>query len=111
MLYQLRTYTLRTAEALDAYANVHWPRHVPSLRRFGVTTHGVWTEPDSPSHRLFALVSYPDGADQAEVVRAFLASPEQAADMEGFDLANLVGVEELLLVPSFGTTPELTPEK
>jgi hypothetical protein len=72
---------------------------VPSLLRFGFTTHGVWTEPDSPSHRLFALVSYPDGADPAEVVRTFLASADQVADMEGFDLSGLVGVEELFLVP------------
>lgn len=64
----------------------------------------------TPSHRLFALVSYPDGADPAEVVRAFLASAEQAADMEGFDLSDLVGVEELLL-SRLDMTPDLVPDK
>jgi hypothetical protein len=38
-MYRLRTYTLRTADALEHYATVHWPRHIPSLRAFGVTTH------------------------------------------------------------------------
>jgi hypothetical protein len=27
-VYQLRIYTLRTAEALQDYATVHWPRHI-----------------------------------------------------------------------------------
>jgi hypothetical protein len=40
-MYQLRIYALRTAEALEHYATVHWPRHIPSLRAFGVTTHGI----------------------------------------------------------------------
>lgn len=40
-MYQLRIHTLRTAEALQDYAAVHWPRHIPSLRAFGATTHGI----------------------------------------------------------------------
>jgi hypothetical protein len=31
--------------------------------------------------------------------------------MEGFDLSDLVGVEELLLVPRLDITPDPTPEK
>jgi hypothetical protein len=34
-MYQLRTYTLKTAGALERYATVHWPRHIISLRAFG----------------------------------------------------------------------------
>ena len=66
-MYQLRIYTLRTVEALEHYATVHWPRHIPSLRAFGVTTHGIWTQHDGDAHRLLALISYPDGADPTEV--------------------------------------------
>jgi hypothetical protein len=51
-MYQLRIYTLRTAEALEQYATVHWPRHISSLRAFGVTTHGIWTERDAATHRI-----------------------------------------------------------
>jgi hypothetical protein len=43
-MYQLRTYTLQTTDALERYATVHWPRHISSLRAFGVTTHGIWTQ-------------------------------------------------------------------
>ncbi|MGW3106684.1 hypothetical protein [Streptomyces sp. NPDC001100] len=42
-------------------------------------------------------------------MRTFLASPEQAADMQGFDLSDLVGVEELLLVPRLDVAPSLVP--
>jgi hypothetical protein len=35
-VYQLRIYTLRTVQALQDYATVHWPRHIPSPRAFGV---------------------------------------------------------------------------
>ena len=99
-MYQLRIYTLRTAGALRDYATVHWPRHIPSLRAFGVTTHGIWTDHDPDGHRLVALIAYPDGADPGEVAAAYMASPEFAADMQGFDVSNILNVEELLIDPA-----------
>ena len=71
-MYQLRIYTLRTGEALEQYASVHWPRHIPSLRDFGVVTHGIWTQHDGDTHRFFALISYPEGADPGEVANAYI---------------------------------------
>jgi len=99
-MYQLRIYTLRTVEALEDYVTVHWPRHIPSLRAFGVTAHGIWTDHDADAHRLLALISYPEGADPAEVTTAYMAGPEFKADMEGFDVSNIINVEELLLDPT-----------
>jgi len=99
-MYQLRIYTLRTAEALKTYATVHWPRHIASLRAFEVTTHGIWTDHDADAHRLLALISYAEGADPAAVTAAYLASPELKADMEGFDVSNITNVEDILLDPS-----------
>ncbi|MFJ9908981.1 NIPSNAP family protein [Streptomyces sp. NPDC101152] len=99
-MYQLRTYTLRTAEVLHDYATTHWPRHISSLRAFGVTTHGIWTDHTADAHRLIALIAYPEGADPAEVTAAYMASPEFAADMEGFDISNILNVEEILLDPT-----------
>jgi NIPSNAP len=99
-VYQLRTYTLRTAEALQDYATVHWPRHIPSLRAFGVATHGIWTNHDGDAHRLVALIAYADGAEPGEVTTAYMASPEFAADMQGFDISDILNVEELLLDPA-----------
>jgi hypothetical protein len=96
-MFQLRIYTLRSGEALKRYAAVHWARHVPSLQAFGVTTHGIWTEHDGHAIRLVALISFEDGADPAELTADYMASAEFAADMEGFDTADIVAVEAILL--------------
>jgi hypothetical protein len=99
-MYQLRIYTLRTAETLEDYATTHWPRHIASLQTVDVTTHGIWTDHDTDAHRLVALISYPEGADPAAVTTAYMASPEFKADMDGFDVSNIIDVEELLLDPA-----------
>jgi NIPSNAP len=102
-MFQLRVYTLRSAQALERYAGVHWARHVPSLAAFGVTTHGIWTQRGDEDHRLVALISYPDSADQAALTRDFMASPEFAADMEGFDPEDVVAVDTMLLDPTLSS--------
>jgi NIPSNAP len=99
-MFQLRIYTLRSREALERYATVHWARHVPSLKEFGVTTHGIWTERDGNANRLVALIAYPDGARPAEVTANYMASPEFATDMEGFDTADIVAVDAILVDPT-----------
>lgn len=99
-MFQLRIYTLRSARALERYATVHWARHVPSLATFGVTTHGIWTQQGDDNHRLVALISYPDGADPEALTRDFMASPEFAGDMEGFDAEEIVAVDTMLLDPA-----------
>jgi hypothetical protein len=96
-MFQLRIYTLRSAEALDRYAAVHWARHIPSLAAFGVTTHGIWTQRGDRDHRLVALLSYPDGADPAALEQDFMASAEFASDMEGFEPDDIVAVDSMLL--------------
>jgi len=102
-MFQLRIYTLRSAEALERYATIHWARHVPSLAAFGVTTHGIWTQRGDDDHRLIALISYPDGADPAALTRDFMTSPEFAADMEGFDPQDIVAVDSMLLDPTLSS--------
>ncbi|MDT2007430.1 NIPSNAP domain-containing protein [Rhodococcus opacus] len=96
-MFELRTYTLRTAETLDQYANVHWPRHISSLGKHGITTHGIWTEHSDDSHRLIALVSYQPDADIEQVARDFMASAEFTSDMAGFDMQNFTSVDTVLL--------------
>ena len=41
-MYQVRVYALRTPEALATYEAI-WSRHIPSLAKHRITTHGVWT--------------------------------------------------------------------
>ncbi len=96
-MYQIRIYTLRTREALERYATVHWPRHVASMPTFGVTVRGFWTDHDADVHRLIVLLSLEENVDPAEFTNAYVASPDFAADMRGFDLEEIIGAEELLL--------------
>ncbi|MDY7083994.1 MAG: NIPSNAP domain-containing protein [Actinomycetota bacterium] len=96
-MYQLKIYTLRTAEALQRYATVHWPRHIASMPAFGATVHGFWTDHQAGAHRLIALLSFRDGIDPAEFTAAYVAGPDLAADMQGFDVSEILGVEDLLL--------------
>jgi hypothetical protein len=99
-MFQLRMYTLRSPEALQRYATVHWARHLPTFTAFGVTTHGVWTEPSGGANRLVALISYPQGADPEQLTRDYMTSPEFAADMAGFDPNEIVDVQSVLLDPT-----------
>jgi NIPSNAP len=96
-MFQLRIYTVRSVEALEQYASVHWARHVASFKAFGVKTHGVWTESDGGANRLVALISYEDGADPAQITRNYMTSQEFVADMDGFDPNEIVDVHTLLL--------------
>ena len=99
-MFQLRIYTLRSPEALRQYATVHWARHLETFSSFGITTHGVWTEPSDNINRLVALISYPPGADADQLTQQVMASPQFAADMAGFDIDDVTEVQSLLLDPT-----------
>jgi hypothetical protein len=99
-MFQLRIYTLRSPEALQRYATVHWARHLTSLTTFGVTTHGVWTERSGGTNRLIALIRYPHDVDPEQLTRDYMTSPEFAADMAGFDADEIVDVQSALLDPT-----------
>ena len=105
-MFQLRTYTLASAEAAERYLSVHWPRHLDSLPAFGITVHGVWrsVDPDAPP-RVFALVSFAAGADIAAVNAAYMQSDAFRADMDGFDISTIRGVEAQLLAAMPGLPP------
>ncbi|NYF18209.1 hypothetical protein HDC37_003065 [Microbacterium sp. AK009] len=102
-MYQIKTYTLRTSEALQKYATVQWPRHVSSMPPFGATVHGFWTDEQPDAHRLIALLSFRDGVDPDEFLASYIASPELAADMDGFDAADIIDVHDILLEPVAGS--------
>ena len=99
-MFQLRIYTLRSPEALQQYATVHWARHLATFETFGVTTHGVWTERSGGANRLVALIGYPPGADSEQLTRHIMTSPEFAADMAGFMVDEIVDVQSVLLDPT-----------
>ncbi|MFJ9833498.1 NIPSNAP family protein [Streptomyces sp. NPDC101169] len=97
--YQLRVYTLRSPEALAAYEGI-WAKHIPGMAKHRITTHGVWTAPAVEAPRLYALVSYTDADDVQERLDAYLSSPEFREDMEGFDIGQIVDVDESALTPT-----------
>ncbi|WP_406425827.1 NIPSNAP family protein [Streptomyces sp. NBC_01589] len=98
--YQLRVYTLRSPEALVAYENI-WSKHIPGMAKHRITTHGIWTVPAGPEMpQLYALVSYRDADNVQERLQAYLASPEFRADMEGFDISQIVALAESVLTPT-----------
>lgn len=100
--YQLRVYTLRDPDALCAYEKI-WARHIPGMAKHRITTHGVWTAPAASrkeTPRLYALVSYRDVDDVQERLETYLSSPEFRADMEGFDISQIIDVDETVLTPT-----------
>src|ERR1700756_861477 len=99
-MFQLRIYTLRSPEALQQYATVHWARHLTTFTTFDVTTHGVWTQRSDGANRLVALIGYPTGADPEQLTRHIMTSPQFAADMAGFDPNDIVDVQTAPLVPT-----------
>src|SRR5258705_4548632 len=70
---------------MDIYAAIHWDRHIVSLEAFEVETRGIWTSRDGGENRLFALVSFQNGADPARVESEYMAGSAFAEDMAGFD--------------------------
>src|SRR3984885_4496164 len=98
--FELRVYTLRTRETLDFYASTVYPRHLNNFGLFGVEAHGLWTKKDDGAHRAFVLVSYAEGDDPGAVAQRYIESPEAADDARGFDVADILGVESTVLVPS-----------
>lgn len=107
-MFQLRIYTLRSPEALQQYATVHWARHLATFTTFGVTTHGVWTERSGGANRLVALIRYPAGAEPDQLTRHIMDSPEFAADMAGFDVDHITNVQSIPLDPTPFSSKEYT---
>ena len=99
-MFQLRIYTLRSPEALQRYATVHWARHLTTFETFGVTTHGVWTERSGGTNRLVAMIRYPAGVDPEQLTADVMTSREFAADMAGFDPNEIVDVATVPLDPT-----------
>jgi hypothetical protein len=98
--FELRVYKLRTKEALDFYMNQVYPRHLNSFPLFGIEAHGFWTDKDDAEQRLFVLASYAAGDEPGEIARHYMGSKEFAEDIRDFDVADIVGVESTILMPS-----------
>ncbi|GHE06932.1 NIPSNAP family protein [Klenkia taihuensis] len=99
-MFELRTYTLASVEALERYETVHWARHIPSLAAAGVTTHAIWRQEPADAPTLIALVSYADGADPGAVTAEYMSSQAFRDDMAGFTMSDIVAVHSVFLAPA-----------
>ncbi len=95
--YEMRVYTLKSAQAAIAYREI-WIKHIESLKAFEIVTHGVFAVANDPA-KVVALVSYPEGADPKAVSDRYMASDLFIADMAGFDVEGFASVEATLLIP------------
>jgi NIPSNAP protein len=100
--FELRTYTLSSAAALDSYRTVNYLRQLPSFAHHNIGLHGLWIAHDG-SPVLYALVSYADGEDPEKVTERFMNSAEFRADVEGLDPSTIIDVASTLLTPSAGS--------
>lgn len=98
MIYQLRTYTLKSKEAAQDYLNI-WESHIVSLAKFNIKTHAVYLD-QATEQQVIALVSYEDGSDPIAVTKQYMGSSEFHSDMKGFNFSNFLNVEEKLLIES-----------
>jgi NIPSNAP len=99
-LYELRTYTLTSAEALAFYRDVIYPRHLTSAPLFGIQPHGFWTSLEEDDHRLFVLASMDEGADPRQIEEAYMQSPQFLSDVEGLDLSTMLDISVVYLTPT-----------
>ena len=99
--YQLRTYRLRTKEAAAIYLP-HWLLHVRSLKPYGVETHAFFSVPSAPQ-TVVALISFGEHVHPEVVTRDYMESDAFTQDMAGFDVAQIEGVDTLLLTPGEGS--------
>lgn len=100
-IFEVRTYTLATATAAQAYLGV-WAKHVVSLKAFGIQTLKYEIAPGSDGLKVRALVAYPAGSDPAVLDAAYRASAQLKADMAGFDVTQFRGVQSRLVTrPAF----------
>lgn len=79
---------------------------VQAHSRFGrAPGHHTWRldsarDRGSEARQLYALVSYRDVDDVQERMEAYLSSREFRADMEGFDISQIVNLAESVLTPA-----------
>jgi hypothetical protein len=102
---ELRTYTLADAAALKRYVSEFWPRHILSLRKFGITVHGVWTDSEADELRVIALVGYAPGEEPLSLAENYRNSREFVEDHLDFDPALIITTHTQSLQPIASSPP------
>lgn len=94
-MYQVRMYALSTPDAASEYFNVHWKKHVDSLKKFNIQTVAVFKEEkEKGKTHVIAICKYEDGADIDAVNKAYMKSKIFREDMKGFNILKMRGVKD-----------------
>jgi len=80
----------------------HWESHIRSLKLYGVETHAFFSVPSAPQ-TVMALVSFEEHVDPEVVTRVYMKNDAFKEGMNGFDVAQIEGVETLVLKPGKGS--------
>lgn len=94
-LFQLRTYTLKTASAAANYAPL-WIRHKKSLESYNVKTLGVFRSQSEPQ-KVIALVQFQPGDNPETIMRTYADSEQFKKDMEGIDKSQFERIDGVVL--------------
>ncbi|MFM2484558.1 hypothetical protein [Celerinatantimonas yamalensis] len=92
---QLRIYTLKNKSAALEYFQHYWMKHLASLPKFGIAVNDVYLGADENANKVMAIVSYPSGSDPKTLDKEYMQCTDFKNDMAGFDLSNIVNVEEI----------------
>jgi hypothetical protein len=98
-MMELRTYTLADENALRRYVSGFWPRHIQTLRTYGITVHGVWTEASSIGRHVFALIGYPHDSDPLQLAENYRTSVDFVEDHALFDVSLITSTQTVRLDP------------
>ncbi|MEA9393230.1 hypothetical protein SJI19_22265 [Acerihabitans sp. TG2] len=91
---QLRIYTLKDKNAASEYFQHHWMKHLSSLPKFGIAINDVYLGADNNADKVMAIVTYPKDSIPKELDKKYMQSDDFKADMVGFDLSNIIKVDE-----------------
>ncbi|WEV51384.1 hypothetical protein OZX69_01270 [Lactobacillus sp. ESL0731] len=98
-MYQLRTYTINNSKNAQIYFDVHWSKHISSLKKFGIETCAVFrTMSEQDKQQVIAIVKCAAGEDIVSLNDQYMASQEFKDDMRGFDMTAIENVETVDLI-------------
>lgn len=98
-MMELRTYTLADENALQRYVSGFWPSHIQTLRTYGITVHGVWTEASSNGWHVVALIGYPPDSDPLQLAESYYTSVDFVEDHALFDVSLITSTQTVRLDP------------
>ncbi|WP_343711379.1 hypothetical protein [Kosakonia radicincitans] len=94
---QLRIYTLKDKESAEKYFRTCWPKHMVSLPKFGIFINSVYLGGNEQDNQVIAVVTFPEEGDVNLLNRQYMQSPDFSEDMRGFNMTDIIHVDEIAI--------------